>query len=149
MEKWWSENHTYLFKAWLSKNILYRNIQSCLNRHIFKWNIEKGTTLTASRRIDKCPTNGQRVSDKFPTAGTNKMGTLGIDWAIIFFIIFIKKRARVQTKYYKNFIEHPSYLHNQRQKKKIQQITVYFNNSIQLTPFSSNSEWYPNSSLYL
>ena len=37
------------------------------NRHIFKWNIEK----TASRRIDPLP--GQRFSDKFPTAGTDKM----------------------------------------------------------------------------
>ena len=30
-------------------------------------------TLTASRRFDKCPTPGQRFSDKFPTAGTKKM----------------------------------------------------------------------------
>ena len=29
--------------------------------------------LTASRRIDKCFTPGQRFSDKFPTAGTDKM----------------------------------------------------------------------------
>ena len=29
--------------------------------------------LTASRRIDKCPIPGQRFSDKFPTAGTEKM----------------------------------------------------------------------------
>ena len=26
-----------------------------------------------SKRIDKCPTPGQRFSDKFPTAGTDKM----------------------------------------------------------------------------
>ena len=37
------------------------------------WNIDKGKMLTASRRIDKCPTPGQRFSDKFPTAGTDKM----------------------------------------------------------------------------
>ena len=42
--------------------------------------------LTASRRIDKCPTPWQRLSDKFPTVGTDKMtnargwmGTLQID----------------------------------------------------------------------
>ena len=29
--------------------------------------------LTASRRFDKCPTPGQRCSEKFPTAGTDKM----------------------------------------------------------------------------
>ena len=29
--------------------------------------------LTASRRIDKCFTPGQRFSDKFPTAGIDKM----------------------------------------------------------------------------
>ena len=29
--------------------------------------------LTASRRIDKCPNPGQRFSDKFPTARTDKM----------------------------------------------------------------------------
>ena len=29
--------------------------------------------LTASRRIDKCPTPGQWFSDKFPTVGTDKM----------------------------------------------------------------------------
>ena len=29
--------------------------------------------LTASKRIDKCPTPGARFSDKFPTAGTDKM----------------------------------------------------------------------------
>ena len=28
------------------------------------WNIDKGKMLTASRRIDKCPTPGQRFSDK-------------------------------------------------------------------------------------
>ena len=33
-------------------------------------------------------------------------------------LFFIKKTARMGTKYYKNFIEHPAYLHNQRQKKK-------------------------------
>ena len=44
-----------------------------LNRHIFRWNIEKGTILIHSRRIEKCPTPGQRFSDKFPTAGTDKM----------------------------------------------------------------------------
>ena len=44
-----------------------------LNRHIFRWNIEKGTILTHSRRIGKCPTPGQRFSDKFPTARTDKM----------------------------------------------------------------------------
>ena len=29
--------------------------------------------LTASRRIDKCHTLGQRFSDKLPTTGTDKM----------------------------------------------------------------------------
>ena len=38
-------------------------------------NIEKGTTITASRRIGKCPTPGRRFSDKFPTDGADK--TLG------------------------------------------------------------------------
>ena len=49
--------------------------------------------LNASERIDKCPTPGQRFSDKFPTVGTDKvtsgwqnaqgrMGMLGIEWAI-------------------------------------------------------------------
>ena len=87
--KWWSENHTVidLFKT----KIFY----GYLNRHIFMWNTEKGTTVTASRRIDKCPTPGYRFSDKFPTKRTDKMtnaregmGTLGInqgiDWAIKF-----------------------------------------------------------------
>ena len=36
--------------------------------------------LTASsRRIDKCPTPGQRFSDKFPTAST-KLNALGVGW---------------------------------------------------------------------
>ena len=76
------------------KNIFYRNIWSYLNRRIFKWTMEKRTKLTASRRIDKCPIPGQRFSDKFPTAKTDKVtnawqspgwgkGTLGINWAII------------------------------------------------------------------
>ena len=66
-----------------------------LNRHIFMRNTEKETTVTPSRRIDKCPTLGHRFSDKFPTTGTDKMtnaregmGTLGInrgiDWATKF-----------------------------------------------------------------
>ena len=45
--------------------------------------------LTACRRIDKCPIPGQRLSDKFPTVGTDKMtnargrmSRLGIDWVI-------------------------------------------------------------------
>ena len=52
--------------------------------------------LTASRRIDKCPTPGQRFSDKFPTTGTDEvtdvrrvpggMGTLGAIILIYFFI---------------------------------------------------------------
>ena len=29
--------------------------------------------LTASRRFDKCPTPGQRCSENFPSAETNKM----------------------------------------------------------------------------
>ena len=29
--------------------------------------------LTSSRRIDKCPTSGQRFSDKLPTARTDEM----------------------------------------------------------------------------
>ena len=81
--KWWSENHTviYLFKT----KIFY----GYLNRHIFMWYTEKGTTVTASRRIDKCPTPGHRFSDKFPTTGTDKMtnaregmGTLRINRGI-------------------------------------------------------------------
>ena len=45
--------------------------------------------LTACRRIDKCAIPGQRLSDKFPTVGTDKMtnargrmSRLGIDWVI-------------------------------------------------------------------
>ena len=55
---WWSENYMYLFEAYVLKglkNILYKNINSYQNRHIFKWNIHKATMLTVSRRIDKCP----------------------------------------------------------------------------------------------
>ena len=33
------------FKSIRNKNILFRNIYSNLNRHIFKWNFEKGTML--------------------------------------------------------------------------------------------------------
>ena len=33
-------------------------------------------TLTASRRFDKCPTPGHRYSEKFPTAGTDKMANV-------------------------------------------------------------------------
>ena len=33
--------------------------------------------LTASRRIDKCHTPGQRFSDKLPTTGTYKMTNAG------------------------------------------------------------------------
>ena len=49
------------------KKYFQRNICSYPNGHIFKWNINKGTMLTASRE------RGQRFSDKFPTAGTTKM----------------------------------------------------------------------------
>ena len=76
------------------KNILYRNMWAYLNTRIFKWTMEKGTKLIASIRLDKCPTPGQRFSDKFPTARTDKVtnawqspgwgkGTLGIAGAII------------------------------------------------------------------
>ena len=34
---------------------------------------EKEQRKPSSKRIDKCPTLGQRFSDKFPTAGTDKM----------------------------------------------------------------------------
>ena len=62
------------FKAYnCIKIILYVSIHSYLNRHIFKWYIEKGVMSIASRRIDKCPTPKQRFSDKFPTARTDKM----------------------------------------------------------------------------
>ena len=45
--------------------------------------------LTTSRRIDKFPTPGQRLSNKFPTTGTDKMtnmankypGGVGDTWA--------------------------------------------------------------------
>ena len=37
--------------------------------------------LTASRRIGKCPTPGQRFSDKFPTAGTDRMTNARGGWA--------------------------------------------------------------------
>ena len=69
--KWWSENHTYLFRALDSiKNIVYRNIY--LNVHIFKWSIEKGTMLTSSTRIDKYPTLGQSFSDKSSSPGPTR-----------------------------------------------------------------------------
>ena len=63
------------FKAYNRiKNILYVSIHSYLNRHnYFKWYIEKGAMSITSRRIDKCPTPKQRLSDKFPTARTYKM----------------------------------------------------------------------------
>ena len=64
---WWSENYTYLFKACVLKIFFIKNINSYQNRRILKWNIDKGTMLTVTRRIDKCPEG---------------MGTLGIDWAI-------------------------------------------------------------------
>ena len=35
--------------------------------------MEKGTKLIASIRLDKYPTPGQRFSDKFPTARTDKV----------------------------------------------------------------------------
>ena len=72
---WRIDNHPVLHislkRAY--QNILYRNIYSYLNKHIFKWNIEKGTTLTTSRGFDKCPFPEQRLSDKFPNAGSDKM----------------------------------------------------------------------------
>lgn len=43
------------FETYVIKNILYRNIYNYLNKHIFKWHIEKGMMLTACRRIDKIP----------------------------------------------------------------------------------------------
>ena len=64
--------------AWGKRNLLTKiKLEICclvyLNRHICRWNIEKGTILTHSRRIEKCPTPGQRLSDKFPTVGTDKI----------------------------------------------------------------------------
>ena len=38
-----------------------------------KGNVEKGTILTASKRIDIPPTYWQRFSNKFPTAWTQNM----------------------------------------------------------------------------
>ena len=49
------------------KNTLCKNINSYQKRHTLKWNIDKWTMITVSRRIHKCPVG---------------MGTLGIDWAI-------------------------------------------------------------------
>ena len=43
-----------------------QNYFSYLNRHIFSWHIEKGTTLTTSRRIDKCPNPGRGVLTNSP-----------------------------------------------------------------------------------
>ena len=83
--------HAHLFIAKLLKTFSIKII-----RHVFKWNVEKGTTLTASKIIDKCPT--QRFSDKFLTEGMDKttndqaggggMGTLGVDWAIKVNVIY-------------------------------------------------------------
>ena len=39
---WWNEKPLVSFKSKSIKDILYRNIYSYLNKHIFKWNIEKG-----------------------------------------------------------------------------------------------------------
>ena len=41
-----------------------------------------------------------------------------------FLSIFIKRRAQLEKKYYKIFIENPTYLRNQGTWKEIQQITV-------------------------
>ena len=61
------------FKAYnCIKNILYVSIHSYLNRHILSDNIEKVAISITSRRINKCPTPKQRLSDKFPTARTYK-----------------------------------------------------------------------------
>ena len=71
--KWWSENHKYLFKA---LKIFFIEISKPIYISIFfKWNIGKGTTLSASRRIDKCSIPEQWFSDK---------SMLGIDWVIIY-----------------------------------------------------------------
>ena len=66
--------------AWGKRNLLTKiKLAICClvypNRHIFRWNIEKGTILTHSRRIENCPTPWQRFSDKFPTAGTPTRST--------------------------------------------------------------------------
>ena len=72
--KWWSENHTviYLFKT----KIFY----GYLNRHIFMWNTEKGTTVTASRRIDKCPTPGTDFLTNSPRRGLTRWQMPGRGW---------------------------------------------------------------------
>ena len=65
IEKWCRENHAH--------TSLYSKLKTFsikIIRHVFKWNVEKGTTLTASKIIDKCPT--ERFSDKFLTEGTDK-----------------------------------------------------------------------------
>jgi len=51
-----------------------------------EWNNnEQETTLTASRRIDKCPIPGQRFSDKSPPSGPTRRQMpdkcLGGGWA--------------------------------------------------------------------
>ena len=60
------------FKSKIVKNILYRNIQSYPIRHIFKWNIEKGTTLTASRKIDNSPPPARGFLTNSPLPGSTR-----------------------------------------------------------------------------
>ena len=86
------------FKAYnCIKIILYVSIHSYLNRHIFKWYIEKGVMSITSRRIDKIappPSRGFLTNSplpgltrwQIPDKSPRGMGTLGIDWAIIIII---------------------------------------------------------------
>ena len=90
------KKHPYLLKHIVLKILKY---PSCiytycyLNRHIFKWYIEKGAMSITSRRMNKCPTPKQRFSENSPLPRPTRWqindkcpeaaGTLGSDWANI------------------------------------------------------------------
>ena len=63
----WSENHVYLFKAYVIKNILYR-VYNYLNRHIFKWHIEKPLV----EELTNAPSPGRGFLTNSPPSGPTR-----------------------------------------------------------------------------
>ena len=78
---WWNENHSFLLEAKVLKIFFIEiSINSCLNRHIFKWNIEKGKMPHPGRGILIMKSPPQGPTRKQMPRG--EMGTLGFDWPI-------------------------------------------------------------------
>ena len=86
---------------------------------LYLYTIVAGKTIITTLTCWECNAHFYEIKSSLAFSTTvPAVSYLFVFLTMYFSFIFIKRRARIEKKYYKIFIEHPTYLRNQRHLKR-------------------------------